>query len=131
MKSESKRFLAIGAITIFLVIVGLVMQFNAAVNAVAVLQTSGVTSGVSSRMAEMALLEHGGVASVKVDVQNGMILAIYDARAVDPRSLADTLTRSGFPARIRDLLTVAEYNSLVSGGAGCGGGGCGNCSKAR
>lgn len=131
MKSETKQFLAIGSLTLFLVVAGLVMQFNAAVNAVAVIQTSGMTCGVCSGKVEKALLERGGVSKVSVDVPNGMVIAFFDVRAVDPRSLVAAINRAGFPSRIRDLLTVSEYNALVSGGAGCGSGGCGNCSKAR
>ena len=132
MKSDTIiRSLAIVTITVFLVIVGLVMQFKDAINAVAVLQVNGMTCGACSTKVERALLERGGVAKVSVDVPNGMVLAFFDARSVDPRSLGNTVSRLGFPSRIRDLMTITEYESLVTGGAGCGSGGCGNCSKAR
>jgi copper chaperone CopZ len=131
MKFETKKLLVLCAITLFLVVVGLVMQFNAAVNAVAVIQANGMTCGDCSGKVEKALLERGGVSQVLVDVPNGMVLAFFDSRSVDPRSLVAAVNRAGFPSRIRDLLTVSEYNSLVSGGAGCDKGGCGNCSKAR
>lgn len=131
MKSDKIRFLAISLLTVFLVVFGLVMQFRKAINAVAVLQVNGMTCGACSAKVEKAIRERAGVAKVSVDVQNGFALAFFDSRSVDPRSLVNTVSRIGFPTRIRDLMTITEYESLVAGGSGCGSGGCGNCSKVR
>jgi copper chaperone CopZ len=130
LKSKCK-FLAIIGATIALVFFGLVLQFNAAANAVAVFQTQGIDSTDASLKVKKSLSETGGVSSVRLDPARGIILAVFDSRAVDPRIVAESLTRQGFPTRIGELMTMREYNAITSGSAGCesGNSGCGNCSK--
>ena len=129
MKPESRNVLILLIVALCLVTFGLVMQFDAAVNAVAVLQTEGMTCGSCAGKVEKVLLERGGVASVQVNVQQGIVIASYDARAVDPRFLAAAISRTGFPSRLREVMSMQEFRALVAGGAGCSSGGCGNCSK--
>jgi len=126
-----RNVVAIGAVTFALVFFGLVLQYEAAANAVAVFQTQGITTNASALTVQKELNETGGVASVRLDPSRGMVLAVYDARAVDPRSVAVSLTRKGFPTRINDLMTMEEYIQATSGTSGCGTGGCDNCSKSK
>lgn len=122
---------AIIAITLTLVIVCLGLQFDTAANAVAVFKTEGLTAGSSSVTVERVLREFGGVSPLRVDASNGFVLAVFDSRSVDPRKVATAVSNAGFPTRINDLLTMQQFQALVSKGAGCGSGGCGDCSKSK
>ncbi|MBT0664609.1 heavy-metal-associated domain-containing protein [Geobacter pelophilus] len=125
-----KIFAILGA-TVALVLFGLVLQFDAAANAVAVFQIQGIESARSAAAVNKALSETGGISSVRIDPTKGIALAVFDARAVDPRSVAEAMNRRGFPCQIVDLMTMKEYKTLASGGAGCSTGGCGDCSKSK
>jgi copper chaperone CopZ len=131
MLKSTGKFLAIIGTTIALVFFGLVLQFNAAANAVAVFQTQGIDSTDSAIKVKKALSETAGVSSVRLDPTRGIVLAVFDSRAVDPRGVAESLTRKGFPTRIGELMTMKEYNAITSGSTGCESvnSGCGNCSK--
>lgn len=125
---QTRNILTIVAVTLALVFFGLVLQFEAAANAVAVFQVQGINSTASAQVVQKSFEETAGVAAVRLDPSRGMLLAVFDARAVDPRSVASSLSRKGFPTQISELMTIDEYRK-VTGTGGCGTGGCDNCSK--
>ncbi|GAM11350.1 hypothetical protein OR1_03664 [Geobacter sp. OR-1] len=131
MSQTAGKIVAIIGVTAVLVIFGLVLQFNAAANAVAVFQTEGIDSAASAAKVRRVFCETAGVSLVRIDPAKGYVIALFDARAVDPRTVAASVSSSGFPTQIRDLLTMREYDALVSGGSGCGTGNCGDCSKGK
>jgi len=129
--NQMKNIIAITGVTIALVFFGIVLQFDAAANAVAVFQTQGIDSSNSALKVKKTINETAGISSVKLDPARGIIIAFFDSRAVDPRTVAASLTSTGFPTQIGELMTMKQYNSLISGGSGCGTGGCGSCSKSK
>lgn len=127
--SDIKKTLAVAAVTFTLVVFGLVMHFGDAANSVAVFQTEGNQTDASYRQVGQLLNNTAGVSASQFYRDRGLILTVFDSRSVDPRSIAASLTRIGFPTRINEIMTMKEYNAIISGDSGCGKGSCDNCSK--
>lgn len=108
------------------------VRIEASPDAVAVLQTHGMTCGSCAARIEKALKMQGGVASVQVDVDAGRVVIGYDSKRVRPETIAERVTGTGYGSSLLQVLTPEQYKAMTGrniavskAGSGCGGGCCG------
>ena len=114
-----------------LVALAFIVRVRATADTVAVLKTSGITCGSCVPGIEKALQLKKGVTSVEVDVDSGWVVVGYDSRKIKPKSIASTLSASGYPSGVAEVLGIERYKQITgqdigvkSGSIGCGGGCC-------
>lgn len=129
---ERKRILNIlmvGSIALVLVAFAFTVRVRASVDSYAVLRTSGMTCGSCSEKISRLLEKEKGVASVKVDVDQGVVVVGYDSRAARPEIFAERVTGVGYGSRVMGVLTPAQYRKIAGGAATAQPPGCACCSK--
>jgi len=78
----------------------------------AVLNVDKLTCGSCVKNIQAALRELDGVGKVEVSVTAGRSEVEYDRQQVDAETIARVISAAGYPASIRESLTVAEYQAL-------------------
>jgi copper chaperone CopZ len=86
-----------------------------------------LTCGACAQKIDAALSGTPGVGRVEVDVAAGRARVEYDPQRIDPAGVAGLVTRAGYPAALRRVLTPDEYRALREGGAVAPAGGSGGC----
>lgn len=105
------------------------VKIRATADTVAVLRTNGITCGSCATEIEKALQKNKGVASVKVDVNGGLVAIGYDSGTIRPEVIAATVAGLGYSNKIEMLLSIEQYEKLAGKAAGMSakGAGCGGC----
>jgi copper chaperone CopZ len=135
MRTRTKIFNAslIVAVVAILAVLAVYVRIGATADAVAVLDTSGMTCASCIKDVTKTLQSQKGVAATEVDLEGGRVLAGYDSKQADPRRLAGKLTEKGFKSQVMAVLTPEQFQALSghkigekgTGGKGCGSGCCG------
>ncbi|MBE0598394.1 MAG: cation transporter [Desulfuromonadales bacterium] len=104
----------IGTVVLGLVLVGVVSfaQLRRGELAQAELSVAQLTCGSCARSVQQALQELPGVGKVEVNVTAGRASVEFDPQRVEPLALADRVTAAGYPAQVKQVLSVAEVKAL-------------------
>lgn len=114
---------------------GLVLGAGAALSStspdtVTVLKSTGLSCGGCASRITNALETVPGVASVKVDIESGLVTVWHDDTAA-PQKLAATVSEAGYQSIVQETVSADDYRTKAGksgpGAArsgGCGGGCC-------
>jgi copper chaperone CopZ len=116
-----------------LAVLGVYVRTGATADAVAVLQTSGMSCSSCIEKVTKTLQSQKGVAATEVDLAAGRVMAGYDSKQVNPQRLAGKLTESGFASEVEIVVTPEQFRTTVGHKIGekgtsatsCGAGCCG------
>lgn len=100
---------------------------GAKADSVAVLKAQGITCGSCAGRIEQALKEKAGVAAVEVDIDAGRVIVAYDAKAVTPGQLAESVTAVGYGSSVLQTLPADQYRAVAGASAGARAGRAGGC----
>jgi len=127
------NMLLILAATVVVGVFAFSVRLEASANSVAILRAQGMTCGSCASRIEQVLKEVKGVASVQVNVDGEQVVVGYDANQVQPETIAERVTGSGYGSSIIQVVTPDQYASMtgksmaaVRKGGGCGSGCCGS-----
>lgn len=133
MKRTVVSIVLVGAVITVLGLLAVRVRVGATADAVAVLQTAGMTCSSCSAAISQTLQRVKGVAATEVDVEAGYVAVGYDTKAVTPEKLAGSVTQSGYASTVSRVMSPAEFRQLVGRDIGqkgqgqgcCGSGTCG------
>jgi copper chaperone CopZ len=126
--------MVVGAL-ILLGLLALHVRVGAPVTSVVVLKTPGMTCRSCSGTITDALQSVNGVAVIEADVDERLVTVGYDARAVSPETLVETVVTAGFDSDIEQVVAPERYKQItgrdiektaVSTAGCCGTSGCGS-----
>lgn len=101
------------AVIALLVALGFCVRIRPAVDAVAVLKTTGMTCSSCSNTITGALNRLKGVAVTEVDVEGGWVLVGYEKKTVKPEQLTTTVREAGFASTVHMLLTPEQFKQIT------------------
>lgn len=128
-KRKILNILLIGVIAVVLVAFAFTVRVRASADSYAVLKTAGMTCGSCSDKISRALQKEKGVASVKVDVDQGVVVVGYDSKAQRPEAFAERVSGIGYGSRVMGVMTPQQYQKIAGGAAAAQPPGCACCSK--
>ncbi|MBI1919737.1 MAG: heavy-metal-associated domain-containing protein [Geobacter sp.] len=128
-KRKILNILLIGGIAVVLVAFAFTVRVRASADSYAVLKTSGMTCGSCSYKISRVLQKEKGVASVKVDVDQGVVVVGYDSKAQRPEVFAEQVTGIGYGSRVMGVLSPEQYQKIAGGAATAQKPGCACCNK--
>lgn len=123
------NILLIGVIAVVLVAFAFTVRVRASVDSYVVLKTAGMTCGSCSDKISRVLQKEKGVATVKVDVDQGVVVVGYDSKAQRPEVFAERVTGIGYGSRVMGVLSPEQYQKIAGGAASAQQPGCACCSK--
>jgi copper chaperone CopZ len=123
----------------FLIALAFRVTAGATADSVAVLKTTGMTCGSCSSKITEALRSQKGVAVTEVDVEGGWVIIGYDTKTVQPETLAQKVTGSGFSSNVHVVLTPEQFKQTTGRSigkkadpnSGCCGGKGGGCASSK
>jgi mercuric ion binding protein len=121
--------LLIATVVTLLVVLAFRVRVGATADAIAVLQTTGMTCDRCSSTITSALERERGVAVTTVDVAQGWVIVGYDPKTIKPNTLAAKVTEAGFSSKVYVVLTPEQFKQvtgkeigkMVAAAKGCGG----------
>lgn len=133
MKNRILNISLVFSVVIILVVAAFYVRVGATADAVVVLRTSGMTCSSCVKKITGALQSQRGVAATEVDLDGGFVIAGYDSKVVAPEKLAKAVADTGFSSQVAQVLTPAQFRSIVgrdigskaAAGGCCGSAGCG------
>ena len=105
------------AVVVLLGIFAFCVRVRPLVDKVVVLRTAGMTDGHVAGI-EKALQSKRGVASVRVDADDGRVIVEYDSRKIGPEVIASTVAGPGYGSRIAQMLSVERFGAATRGAYG-------------
>lgn len=128
-KIKVLNILLIGIIAVVLVAFAFTVRVRASADSYAVLKTTGMTCGSCSDKISRVLEKEKGVASVKVDVDQGVVVVGFDSKSQRPEIFAERVTGIGYGSRVLGVMTPEQYQKIAGGAAAAQPPGCACCSK--
>jgi len=128
-KRKILNILLIGIVAVILVAFASTVRVRASADTYAVLKTTGMTCGSCSEKISRVLEKEKGVASVKVDVDQGVVVVGYDSNASRPDLFAERVTGIGYGSRVLGVMTPEQYQKIAGGAAAAQPPGCACCNK--
>lgn len=121
--------LLVATVVTLLVVLAFRVRGGATAEAIAVLQTIGMTCDRCSSTITLALERERGVAVTAVDVAKGWVMVGYDPKTIKPNTLVAKVTEAGFGCKVYAVLTPEQFtqvtgkeiSKMASVAKGCGG----------
>jgi len=114
-------------VVVLLVVLAFHVRIGATADAVAVLKTTGMTCGSCASKISRALESQRGVAVTEVDLEGGWVVVGYDAKSVQPQSLAEKVKGTGFGSTLQAVLTPEQFRQMTGRAVGQGAGSSKGC----
>jgi periplasmic mercuric ion binding protein len=111
-KTASTALLVVTVVTM-LVVLAFRVRVGTTADAIAVLQTTGMTCGRCSSTITSALEQERGVAASEVDVAGGCVIVCYDSKTVKAEVLAQKVTEAGFGSKVYAVQTPAQFKQAT------------------
>ncbi|HIJ81527.1 MAG TPA: heavy-metal-associated domain-containing protein [Desulfuromonadales bacterium] len=138
---STKKIFTLFLVAVLVVLLG-VLAFRVrpatTADSVAVLKTTGMTCGSCSSKISAALSSVKGVAVTEVDLEGGWVIVGYNTSVVQPETLAEKLSKTGFGSSVNIVLTPERYRQITgrnigqkASSQGCCGGKDGGCSSKK
>lgn len=121
--------LLVATVVTLLVALAFRVRVGATAEAIAVLQTTGMTCDRCSSTITSALERERGVAVTAVDVAKGWVMVGYDPKTIKPNTLVTKVTEAGFGCKVYAVLTPEQFkhatgkeiSKIASAAKRCGG----------